>query len=72
MAVLNNGYASSGFSFNLVDVINVLNSSWRLIEEGSAIEYEMKSELRRGRYQDLNIYLDTIAPANGDQLLGYA
>lgn len=33
----------------------------------------MKSELRRGNYNDLNVYIDTIAPTpEGEKLLGYA
>ena len=73
MDVLNQAYAPTGFSFNLVKTIDVLNSSWRLIKYGSQTEYEMKSVLRRGNYNDLNIYLDTIAPADdGGTILGYA
>lgn len=73
MDVLNNAYAPAGFSFNLVDVDVVVNSTWRRIQYGSQVEYEMKSTLRQGAYNTLNLYLDTIAPFNSEfALLGYA
>lgn len=71
--VLNQAYSNTGFTFNLIDVVYILNASWRQIQYASDTEYAMKSELRRGNYNDLNVYLDTIAPTpQGDQLLGYA
>lgn len=57
-----------------MNTLDILNATWRSIEMDSQIEYEMKSRLRQGRYQDLNIYIDTIAPVkpDDDRLLGYA
>jgi len=72
ITILNEKYASTGFYFTLQPINYVTNQEWRSIAYQSDTEYEMKSTLRQGRYQDLNIYLDTIAPANGMTLLGYA
>jgi hypothetical protein len=69
--VLNNAYTGTGFSFNLVTVVNVMNATWREIDQDSQLEYEMKSQLRQGYYRDLNVYIDTIA-VNEEHLLGYA
>jgi hypothetical protein len=71
--VLNERYAPAGFSFNLIDIFDIDNSSWRQVKYRSQQEYQMKSQLRQGGYRDLNLYLDTIAPLpNGVELFGYA
>lgn len=72
MNVLNDAYNATGFSFNLVSGTNIKNATWRSIEPESDLEYEMKSKLRKGKYRDLNLYIDSIAPVDGRQLLGYA
>lgn len=68
MTVLNNAYAGSGFSFNLVSVDRTTNSSWYTCTPGSVAERRMKQALRQGTADDLNIYTANI----GQGLLGWA
>jgi Pregnancy-associated plasma protein-A len=66
--VLNDAYANSGFSFNLVDVDRTTNATWYTMAPGTSAEAQAKSALRRGGSSDLNIYT---ANAGGG-LLGWA
>ncbi|KAI9375919.1 hypothetical protein BJX61DRAFT_539376 [Aspergillus egyptiacus] len=68
MAVLNENYEGTGFSFNLVNVTYTRNNKWQAIMDGSPTEYEVKSSLRKGDYTALNLYFGTI----GGGILGYA
>jgi len=56
LAVLNAAYAAAGFSFSLVTTDTTNNEQWFLAEPGQAAESEMKSILRRGGSNALNIY----------------
>jgi len=67
MSVLNNAYASWGWSFNLVTVTRTTNSTWFTGCYGSS-ETAMKNALRQGTADDLNIY--SCSPSGG--ILGYA
>jgi hypothetical protein len=64
MDVLNNAYAPWGWSFILAEVDRTTNKKWY---SGSA-ERQMKSTLRQGTADDLNVY--TLSPGGG--LLGWA
>lgn len=66
--VLNAAYAGTGWSFNLAAVDRTTNDSWYTAGAGTAAEQQMKSALRRGTADDLNIY--TASPGGG--LLGWA
>ncbi|WP_259372632.1 zinc metalloprotease [Inhella inkyongensis] len=66
--VLNNAYAGSGFSFNLVQTTRTTNSSWYTAGPGSTAESQMKTALRQGSADDLNIYSNNA----GGGLLGWA
>jgi hypothetical protein len=68
MTVLNNAYAGTGFSFNLVATTQTNNSTWYTAGYGSAAETAMKTALRQGSADDLNIYSANI----GGGLLGWA
>jgi hypothetical protein len=68
ISVLNNAYASVGWSFNLVSIDRTTNSSWFTMSPGSTAESQAKNALRRGTADDLNIY--TASPGGGT--LGYA
>ncbi len=68
IAVLNAAYASTGWSFNLATVDRTTNTSWYRVTPGSAAETAMKSALRIGSADDLNIYSANI----GQGLLGWA
>lgn len=69
MDVLNAAYASTGWTFSLVATDYTKNSTWFDGCYGSStIESQMKSALRKGTADDLNVY--TCNPSNG--ILGYA
>ncbi|KAL7412359.1 hypothetical protein BDY24DRAFT_416153 [Mrakia frigida] len=59
--VLNQGYASSGFAFNLVSVDYTKNVDWFELSdvEGPGRDYQtaMKRALRKGTAKDLNIFV---------------
>jgi hypothetical protein len=67
MNVLNAAYAGWGWSFNLVQVTRTTNSTWYNGCYGTS-ESAMKTALRQGTADDLNIY--SCNPSNG--ILGYA
>jgi hypothetical protein len=68
MAVLNSAYADTVFSFNLVSTDVTANNAWYTAGYGSAAEDAMKSTLRQGSADDLNIYANNM----GGGLLGWA
>lgn len=67
IAVLNAAYNPWGWSFNLVSVDRTTNSTWYTATGGTA-ERNMKTALRKGTADDLNIYSNN--PGGG--LLGWA
>ena len=67
ISVLNNAFASSGFSFNLVAVTDSNNDGW-YTTTGGATESAMKNALRQGGSNALNIYSNNM----GQGLLGWA
>lgn len=68
ISVLNAAYASYGFSFVLVATDRTTNSTWYTAGPGTTAEREMKTALRQGSADDLNIYSSN--PGGG--LLGWA
>jgi hypothetical protein len=68
IAVLNTGFASTGWTFNHVSTERVVNATWFSMTSGSDAERAAKMAMRRGTAKDLNIY--TAAPGSGS--LGYA
>lgn len=66
--VLNAAYAAWGWSFQLVATTRTTNSSWYTAGPGTSAEAAMKSALRQGSADDLNIYSNN--PGGG--LLGWA
>ncbi len=68
IGVLNNAFASTGWSFRLVQTTVTANNAWYTMTPGSVAEREAKAALRRGTAASLNIYLANI----GDGLLGWA
>jgi hypothetical protein len=68
VAVLNGAYAGTGWSFALVATTRTTNAAWYNGCDASATEAQMKSALRVGSADDLNIY--TCNPGGG--LLGWA
>ena len=65
--VLNEAFASSEWSFDLISTDVTANDSWYTCSGGSC-EFQMKSALRQGSGDDLNIYSNDM----GDGLLGWA
>lgn len=68
MTVLNAAYASTGWSFNLISTDRTTNSSWFANCQKASVEKSMKTALRQGTADSLNIY--TCNPGGG--LLGWA
>lgn len=68
ITVLNNAYAASGFQFALATSHEVINATWYTVNYGSATEKQMKTALRVGGAQALNIYTANL----GGGLLGWA
>ena len=67
--VLNDAYAGSGFSFTLAGTDTTVNSAWyNGLDHGSTAESQMKSALRKGGKNALNIYSADLAGG----LLGWA
>ncbi|MET8301158.1 zinc metalloprotease [Micromonospora sp. NPDC005211] len=74
ITVLNQAYAGStggaatAFGFQLTKINRVTNTSWYPIVQGSSAERSMKTSLRVGGKNTLNIYLGELS----DSLLGWA
>lgn len=68
ISVLNNAYASAGWSFTLASVDDSNNSSWYTATDGTTAERQMKTALRIGGAADLNLYTNNM----GQGLLGWA
>lgn len=66
--VLNDAYAGTPFTFELLSVDRTTNASWYTMSPGSAAETAAKTTLREGDANALNIY--TANPGGG--LLGWA
>ena len=66
--VLNSAYASTQVQFILAGTDQTTNNSWYTASPGSTAEAQMKSALRQGSADDLNIYIAGI----GGGLLGWA
>jgi hypothetical protein len=68
ITVLNNAFGSTNFRFNLIKVTKTANNDWFTATPGTTAEAQMKSTLREGTAQHLNIYTNEM----GQGLLGWA
>lgn len=66
--VLNDAFAGTGFSFVNAGVDKTDNASWYNLVQGSSAERSMKTALRKGTMDDLNIYTANLQ----NDLLGWA
>ena len=66
--VLNSAFAGSGLSFALTATDVTVNAAWYNLGQGGAAESQMKSALRKGGKDALNIYTANL----GGGLLGWA
>lgn len=66
--VLNAAFAGSGFSFTLAATTRTSNDTWYTAEPGTQAEKQMKTALRQGGSNALNIYSNNM----GGGLLGWA
>lgn len=66
--VLNDAFASTGWSFNRIATTRTTNATWFNSCDSSSVETQMKNALRQGSADDLNIY--SCNPGGG--LLGWA
>ena len=69
VGVLNQAFADAGFQFNLVATTLTANSAWFAAGPDTGAERTMKSALREGGPETLNIYVNS---AGGGNLLGWA
>ncbi len=69
LSVLNSAYAGSAFTFTLVSTDRTTNQSWfSNLRQGSKAERQMKSSLRKGGRNALNVYSASLS----NSLLGWA
>jgi len=68
MDVLNAAYGQWGWTFNLVATDRTTNASWYTASYNTTEERQMKTALRKGTAEDLNIYTNNM----GGGLLGWA
>ena len=69
LAVLEDAYSEWGWHFNLVATDRTANDAWYFnLTSGGSAESQMKSALRQGSADDLNIYTAQL----GNDLLGWA
>jgi Pregnancy-associated plasma protein-A len=68
IAVMNTGFASTGWSFNLAGVTTTANDAWFTMQPGTTAETQAKNALRVGTAETLNMYVAGI----GGGLLGWA
>jgi hypothetical protein len=69
LAVLNSAYTGTGFSFRTAGTDTTANTSWYSgLTNGTSAERAMKTALRRGTMDDLNVYTADL----GGGLLGWA
>lgn len=66
--VLNSAYAAAGYSFTLVATDRTANDTWYTATPGTTAETNMKTALRVGTADDLNLYTNNM----GNNLLGWA
>jgi hypothetical protein len=68
IAVLDAAYAPAGFSFSLAGITDTTNASWYTATDGTTAESQMKTALRQGGSNALNLYLNNM----GGGLLGWS
>jgi hypothetical protein len=68
LSVLNSAFSGSGLSFVNAGVDKTNNSSWYNLAQGSSAERSMKTALRKGTMDDLNVYTANLSGG----LLGWA
>jgi hypothetical protein len=66
--VLNAAYAAYGFQYSLVSTDTTANNTWYTAQPGTTAETQMKTALRIGSADDLNMYFNNM----GGGLLGWA
>jgi len=68
ISVLNAAYASTPFRFTLAGTDRTTNAAWYTTTDGTTAETQMKTALRKGTAQDLNVYSNNM----GGGLLGWS
>ncbi len=68
VTVLNQAFATAGFSFTLAGTDTTVNNAWSTAGPGSTAERDMKTALRQGGKDALNVYTNNM----GGGLLGWA
>jgi hypothetical protein len=68
ISVLNAAYANTAFKFTLAGTDRTTNATWYTATDATTAETQMKTALRKGTAQDLNVYSNNM----GGGLLGWA
>lgn len=68
VAIMNAAFSDTPFTFALRSINRPSQASWTMLTPGSSAERQMKTALRAGSADDLNIYFTTL----GQDLLGWA
>ncbi len=68
ISVLNTGFATTGWTYNLAGVTTTANDAWYAMQPGTTAETQAKNALRVGTAETLNMYVAGI----GGGLLGWA
>jgi hypothetical protein len=66
--ILTDAFATSGYTFQVMETTYTVNAAWYAMTPGSAAEQQAKQALRRGGADALNVYVAGI----GGDLLGWA
>jgi hypothetical protein len=73
ISVLNQDYAGSGLTFTLAGTTRTVNSNWfNTVGPDSSLQTTMKSQLRQGGVNALNVYTVGFVSGSGAGLLGYS
>ncbi|KAI0761713.1 metalloprotease [Irpex lacteus] len=73
ITVLNQDYAGSGLTFTLAGTTRTVNSQWfNQVGPDSSLQTTMKSQLRQGGVNALNVYTVGFVSGSGAGLLGYS
>ncbi|KAF5359435.1 hypothetical protein D9756_003472 [Leucocoprinus leucothites] len=73
ISVMNQAYAGSGLTFSLAGIDHTTNANWfNQVGPSSSLQTQMKSSLRKGGVNALNVYTVGFVSGSGAGLLGYS
>lgn len=69
MRVMDDSYREFGFSFNTLNVTFTVNNAWAAVGQRTQAERDMKTALRQGGYDSLNLYF--VGQTSPPNILGW-